>query len=91
MLVTLFGIVVFLQPAIKVFDAISIIALQLLRESYFVFPVSTFIDVRPSHQPKTAMPMLVTLFGMVTEVRPLQLQYLQVVSYQIFARKTIEK
>ena len=47
MLVTLLGIFVFGQPAISVLDAVSIIALQLSRESYFVFPASTLIEVRP--------------------------------------------
>ena len=46
MLVTLLGIMVFLQPTISVFDAVSIIALQLLRESYTVFPDSTTMEVR---------------------------------------------
>ena len=41
------GIMVFLQPLIKVLVAVSIIALQLLRESYFVFPLSTTIEVKP--------------------------------------------
>jgi hypothetical protein len=35
MLVTLLGMVVFLHPAINVFEAVSIMALQLSRESYF--------------------------------------------------------
>ena len=47
MLVTLFGIEVFLHPAINVLDDDSIMALQLLRESYLVFPSSTTMDVRP--------------------------------------------
>ena len=72
MLVTLFGMIVFLQPAIKVFVAVSIIALQSLRESYIVFPVSTLIEVRPLQPLKTSCPMSNTLFGMVTEVRPVQ-------------------
>ena len=41
MLVTLEGITVFLHPAINMFVDFSIIALHLLRESYFVFPEST--------------------------------------------------
>ena len=71
-LVTLLGIIVFLSPMIKVFDDVSIIALQLSRESYFVFPLSTTIEVR-SMQPKKALsPMMVTELGIITEVRPLQ-------------------
>ena len=45
-LVTELGIIVFIHPAISVFDDVSIIPLQLLRESYFAFPSSTFIEVR---------------------------------------------
>jgi hypothetical protein len=44
--VTFWGIVVFLQPATKVLVDVSIIALQLLRESYFLFPLSTLMEVR---------------------------------------------
>ena len=45
--VTVLGIIVFSQPTIKVLDAVSIIALQLLRESYFGLPLSTTMLVRP--------------------------------------------
>ena len=44
--VTLLGMTVFLQPANKVLDDVSMMALQLLRESYFVLPVSTMIEAR---------------------------------------------
>ena len=44
-LVTLLGIIVFLHPAISVFDDVSIMALQSLRESYTLFPLVTFISV----------------------------------------------
>ena len=46
-LVTELGIIVFLQPAIKVLEAVSIIALQLLRESYLGLPLSTTMLARP--------------------------------------------
>ena len=46
MLVTVLGIIVFWQPAINVFVVVSIIALQLLRLSYFVFPFSTTMEVK---------------------------------------------
>ena len=49
MLVTLFGITVFLHPVIKVFVAVSIIALQLFLESYVLLLLSTVIDTRLSH------------------------------------------
>ena len=64
--------IVFGQPAISVLDVVSIMALQLSRESYFVFPDSTLIEVKPSHSGKIPCPMLVTLLGMVIEVRLLQ-------------------
>jgi len=70
MLVTLLGMVVFLQPAISVLLAVSIIALQLSRESYFVFPDSTFMEVSKEQPENAADPMLVTLLGMVMVVRP---------------------
>ena len=41
------GILVFMQPAISVLLAVSMIALQLSRESYAVLPSSTFMHVRP--------------------------------------------
>ena len=70
MLVTPLGIIVVLHPAIKVFDAVSMIALQLLRESYVPFPFSTDIEAMFSHQAKAYSPMLVTLLGIMTEVNP---------------------
>ena len=45
-LVTPLGIIVFLHPAINSLEAVLIIALQLFRESYTVFPLSTTIEVR---------------------------------------------
>ena len=45
--VTLLGMTVVLQPEIKVFDAVSIIALQLSRESYLLFPLATVMEVKP--------------------------------------------
>jgi hypothetical protein len=71
-LVTLLGIVVFLHPEISVLLAVSMMALQLSRESYFVFPDSTIIEVRAEQLVKAPLPMLVTLLPMVTEVRPEQ-------------------
>ena len=72
MLVTPLGIIVFWQPAINVFVAVLIMALQLFRLSYTAFPSSTDIDVRPEQLEKASLPMLVTLLGMVTEVKLLQ-------------------
>ena len=45
-LLTLLGMTVFLHPAISLLLDVSIMALQLFRELYFVFPPSTFIEVR---------------------------------------------
>ena len=72
MLVTPLGIIVVLHPAIKVFDVVSIIALQFSLESYFVFPCATVIEVRPEQFRNATLPMLVTLLGIVMEVRPEQ-------------------
>ncbi len=63
------GIVVFLQPFISVLVFVSIRALQLLRLSYTVLPLSTVIVSNELHQPKALLPMLVTLAGMVMDVR----------------------
>ena len=45
--VTELGMVVFLQPTIKLFVDVSIIALQLLRESYVPLFLSTTKEVSP--------------------------------------------
>ena len=72
MLVTLLGIVVDWHPAIRVLEAVSIMALQFSRESYIVLPLSTTIEVREEQPLKAELPMLVTLLGIVTDVRPEQ-------------------
>jgi len=72
MLVTLTGIVVFLQPETRVFVAVSIMALQLFLLSYTELLTSIEMDVRPEQCPKALTPMLVTLLGIVTDVRPEQ-------------------
>ena len=41
---------VFLQPAMSVFEAVSMIALQLLRESYTLLPDSTTMLVKPGQR-----------------------------------------
>ena len=66
--VTLLGIEVFVHPHTKVLVAVSMMALQLLRESYFVLLASTFIEVRPPHPRKALFEMFVTLEGIVKEV-----------------------
>ena len=69
MIVTELGMVVDWHPAIRVLEAVSIMALQFSRESYIVLPLSTTMEVR-EEQPENALrPMLVTELGMVMEVR----------------------
>ena len=63
---------VLLQPAIKVFEPVSIIALQLLRESYTLLPLSTTILSKQLQPEKGDTPIEVTELGIVTEVKPLQ-------------------
>ena len=72
MLVTEFGITVFLQPIKRLLEFVSIIALQLPLLSYFGFPLSTFIEDRFEVEMKALIPILVTEFGIVIEVRLLQ-------------------
>ena len=70
--VTLLGMTVFTHPAISVLDAVSIIALQFSRESYTSLFSSTIIDVSQGHQASTHSPMLLTLLGIVKEVKLIQ-------------------
>ena len=55
MLVTLLGMVVFLHPKTSVLVFVSIMPLQLLRESYLVFPESTTTDDNALHSEKIAL------------------------------------
>ena len=72
--VTLLGTIVLLQPAIKVLEAVSIIALQLSRLSYIVFKGSTTIDFRLMHPSITFSLIIVTLFGIVIDSKLVQAQ-----------------
>ncbi len=47
MLVTLAGMMVFLHPKTRLLSLVLIMALQLLRLSYTLFPLATTISVRP--------------------------------------------
>ena len=69
---TVFGIIVLLQPTNNVLLLVSIMALQLLRESYLVFPLLTIIVSRLLHPLRMFIPMDVTLLGMVIEVNSVQ-------------------
>ncbi len=65
MLVTVLGMTVFLEPIIKVLLSVSIMALQLFRESYTGLPLSTFIEDKPVHPLKTPNTKYVKDSGMV--------------------------
>ena len=71
-LVTLGGIIVFAHPAINLLVFVSIMALQLLRESYSGFLSATIMDIRASQPAKTDFPILVTPWGIAMDIRLLQ-------------------
>ena len=64
-----FGMTVFWQPLIIVFVAVSIIALQLFRLSYTLFPLSTIIDVKPLQLVKARLSIEVMERGIERDVR----------------------
>ena len=70
--VTELGMMELLQPIISVLLAVSMMALQLSRESYCVLSLSTVIRLRPLHSRNTALPIEVTNLGIDTLVRPVQ-------------------
>lgn len=70
--VTLLGITVFLHPTINLLTLDLIIALQLFRESYTVFPSSTVMEINPLQPLNASSATVVTLLGMLIEVRPIQ-------------------
>ena len=60
-------------------------------EPILFIPVPIVMDTRPLLPSKALNPMFVTELGMVTDVRPLQLPYLQIALYQRFTNQTAEK
>lgn len=70
--------------------AVLIMALQLSRESYTGFSSSTIMVVVLPQPEKAPFPMFTTELGMKRLVK-LQAPYLQVVFYQQFVIKTVEK
>ena len=62
------GMIVFLQPATSVLVEVSIIALQLSRESYLVLPGSTTIDSRLSSA-NAPIPMDLIELGMLIDIK----------------------
>ena len=67
--VTVLGIIVFWHPEIKVFVAVSMMALLLSRESYTVFPSSTVMVSKLVQPAKGLMPIDVTELGRVIVVK----------------------
>ena len=72
MAVTELGMEVATQPAINVLLAVSMMALQLPRESYVVFPLATTMLVRLAQDPNAPLPMLEVELPIETLVKPLQ-------------------
>ena len=72
--VTLSGIIVVAQPAIKVLVEVSIIALQSSLESYTVFASFTMIDLKERQPEKASLPIEVTLSGITIELNEGQLE-----------------
>lgn len=72
MLFTSFGMTEFLQPSRNLSDAVSMMPLQLSRESYFGLSPATEIQDRSIQPTKEEYWILVTLLGMWMLVRPLQ-------------------
>ena len=73
MLVIELGMIVLLHPKTNALLDVSMIALQLSRESYFELPLSTRIDVRLVQLLKAVLLISVTELGIVILVRLLQL------------------
>ena len=71
--VTVFGTIVFLQPTIRVLLAVTMRALQLLRESKLGLPFSTIMLSRALQPASALAPMTAIDLGMVTLVIPLHL------------------
>ena len=69
MLDTLLGMTVFLHPNNNVLDDVSMMALQLFRESYWEFVDSIMMDFKLEQPMKAFFSILVTLLGMVMDVR----------------------
>ena len=71
--VTPFGRLLFSPPSTTVLLAVSMMALQLLRESYIGFPSSTVIETKLGQNGKAYRAISVTLLEMLTEVKSLHL------------------
>jgi len=71
--VTVLGMIVLLQPTINLFVDVSIIALQLSRESYAPLFLLTVTEFSPEQPLKALSGIIVTLSPIVNDVRFLQL------------------
>ena len=71
--VTELGINEFMQPVKNLLVAVSIIALQPSRESYFGLPSSTVILVSQLQPINAPSPIFVTVFGITRLVKPVHL------------------
>ena len=49
------------------------------------------IDVKLLQPEKASPPILVTEFGIVIDVKMMQIEYLEVIDYQLFVVDTVEK
>lgn len=53
--------------------------------------LGVLIEERLEQSLKAPLPIVVTFFPSLTEVRPLQPEYLEVIDYQLFVVNTVEK
>ena len=74
MAVTVLRIIVFWHPTTSVFVAVSMMALQLFRESYTVLPSATVICSMSGHEPKAFLPIKVTEDGISNDVREVDIK-----------------
>jgi hypothetical protein len=88
--VTELGMVVFLQPTINLFVDVSIIALQLSRESYVPLFLSTVTEVSLEQWGKAELGIIVTLSPIVNEVRFVQSLKAEIISVHFSALNITE-
>ena len=67
--VTVFGMTLLLQPNIKVLLLVSMMALQLSLLSKTGLSVDTIMETREEQLPNALLPIVVTVWGIVTPVR----------------------
>ena len=72
MAITEFGMLMFLHPHLNVLEDVSITALQLLRESYTLFLLSTMIVFKLLQPEKIQSPIVETFCGIIIDIRFIQ-------------------